>query len=102
MDLPRRHTKDRPHRPRDLTGGAILTDINQSEARCIIRNQTDNGAELRVSKEIVVPPEFLLYIAIDQIAYRSVLRWLRVRESVSSSLESSLNPGGTTVARKKP
>lgn len=67
----------RQHRNRVLKRGAILTGITNSETICTIRNMHENGAELRVSPEARIPPEFLLYVAVDGVAYRAVLRWRR-------------------------
>lgn len=62
-------------RPRVLKAGAILVDIDTSEVRCTLRDQTDGGAELRVPLGASVPAEFLLYVPFDGMAYRSVVRW---------------------------
>ncbi|TGV64574.1 PilZ domain-containing protein, partial [Mesorhizobium sp. M00.F.Ca.ET.149.01.1.1] len=63
--LPRRE-----HRQRVLKGAAIITSITNSEISCSIRNQHAGGAELKVPVEARVPPEFLLYVPVDGVAYR--------------------------------
>ncbi|RVD57599.1 PilZ domain-containing protein [Mesorhizobium sp. M2D.F.Ca.ET.185.01.1.1] len=68
--LPRRE-----HRQRVLKGAAIITSITNSEISCSIRNQHAGGAELKVPVEARVPPEFLLYVPVDGVAYRCVMRW---------------------------
>ncbi|MBX3576917.1 MAG: PilZ domain-containing protein [Rhizobiaceae bacterium] len=62
-------------RSRVLKAGAILVDVDTSEVRCTLRDQTESGAELRVPIGTAVPAEFLLYVPFDGIAYRSVIRW---------------------------
>jgi hypothetical protein len=75
MAEPALSVPERKHRSRVLKRGAILTGITNSEIVCTIRNMHENGAELRVPAEARVPREFLLYVAIDGVAYRAVMRW---------------------------
>ncbi|TPJ31536.1 PilZ domain-containing protein [Mesorhizobium sp. B2-7-2] len=63
------------HRKRVLKGATIITSITNSETTCTIRNQHADGAELTVPAETRVPSEFLLYVPVDGIAYRCVMRW---------------------------
>jgi hypothetical protein len=65
----------REHRQRVLKGGAILSGVANSEIGCMVRNMHQHGAELRVSADARVPEHFLLYVPVDGIAYRCVLRW---------------------------
>ena len=65
----------RERRNRVIKGAAILSGINNSVVTCTIRNMHKNGAELRVDPEARVPREFLLYVALDGVAYRAELRW---------------------------
>jgi hypothetical protein len=65
----------RQHRQRVLKGASILSGITNSEVKCTIRNMHKDGAELKISIYSQVPPEFLLYVPVDGIAYRSVVRW---------------------------
>ena len=65
----------RQHRQRVLKRAAILNGINQSEIQCTLRNMHEGGAELQVPAEVAVPQEFLLYVPLDGVAYRAVLRW---------------------------
>lgn len=65
----------REHRSRVLKGAAILVDINTSEISCTVRNMHSHGAELRVPLGANIPQEFLLYVPVDHIGYRSVVRW---------------------------
>jgi hypothetical protein len=67
----------RQHRQRVLKGGAIITGIKNSEISCMLRNQHESGAELKVAPDARVPDRFLLYVAADGIAYRSEVRWRR-------------------------
>jgi hypothetical protein len=64
-------------RQRVLKGASILTGVRNSEIRCTIRNQTESGAELQVAADSRIPPEFLLYVPADGVAYNAVLRWRR-------------------------
>jgi hypothetical protein len=63
------------HRPRVLKGASILNGIANSEVKCAVRNMHRHGAELRVETDARVPNEFLLYVPLDGIAYRAVVRW---------------------------
>ncbi|MBZ9815188.1 MULTISPECIES: PilZ domain-containing protein [unclassified Mesorhizobium] len=65
----------REHRKRVLKGATIITSITNSETTCTIRNQHAAGAELKVPADTRVPAEFLLYVPVDGIAYRCVIRW---------------------------
>jgi hypothetical protein len=65
----------RLHRKRAFKGATILTGITNSEVKCTVRNMHEDGAELVVEREARVPADFLLYIPVDGIAYRSVVRW---------------------------
>ena len=67
--------KSRPHRPRALKGGSILTGITNSVVNCTVRNMHKGGAELRVPVDAPIPQEFLLYVPVDGVGYRAVVRW---------------------------
>ena len=75
MTEPEGEKPPRQHRNRTLKAGTILRGIKDSEVKCTIRNMHDGGAELRVHLTSNVPSEFLLYVAIDRLCYRCVLRW---------------------------
>lgn len=63
------------HRPRVLKGAAILNGINNSTIQCTLRNMHKHGAELRIAVEARVPHEFLLYVPVDGIGYKSEVVW---------------------------
>lgn len=63
------------HRSRVLKQGSIIRGINHSEFPCIIRNMSENGAELKVGIDQEVPEEFLLYVRHDGMAYRCKKVW---------------------------
>lgn len=44
---------------------------------CSIRNQHEQGAELRVAAETDIPDRFLLEVPADDMAYRALVRWRR-------------------------
>ena len=67
----------REHRRRVLKGASILLGIKHSEIRCVVRNMHDKGAQIELPPSTVVPDEFLLYISVDEIAYRCTIRWRR-------------------------
>lgn len=67
----------REHRQRVLKGGAILTSVSQSVVTCTIRNMNSGGAEIKIPDGVHVPSNFLLYVAVDGIAYRCTVRWRR-------------------------
>ncbi len=65
----------RERRQRVLKGGSILSGVKNSEIKCTIRNMTASGAELMISVDARLPAEFLLYVPVDGVAYRTVVRW---------------------------
>ena len=67
--------KPRQHRQRVLKRATIILGMNDSEIGCTIRNQHSGGAELTVPPDATVPGEFLLYVPVDGVAYRAVVRW---------------------------
>lgn len=75
MGLPAYSDDRRGHRNRVLKGATILVDVNTSEIKCMVRNMHADGAELRLPSGVQVPAEFLLYVPVDGVAYRSVVRW---------------------------
>ncbi|TIR89880.1 MAG: PilZ domain-containing protein [Mesorhizobium sp.] len=75
METPPPDAPRREHRPRVLKGGTIITGFRNSEISCSLRNQHSQGAELKVAADIQIPVRFLLYVPIDGIAYKAVVRW---------------------------
>jgi hypothetical protein len=70
--------KDRNQiRKRVLKGAAVIQSVATSEISCVMRNQSEQGAELKVPPDAVVPNSFQLYVAVDGIAYDCVVRWRR-------------------------
>jgi hypothetical protein len=67
--------KREARRQRVLKGASILRGIASSEIRCTVRNMHKHGAELKVPLEAPLPQEFLLYVPVDGVAYRSQVRW---------------------------
>lgn len=67
----------RERRGRVLKRATIILGVSRSELQCTVRNQGATGAELSIAGETAVPEEFLLYVPLDEIAYRCVVRWRR-------------------------
>ena len=44
---------------------------------CSVRNQHEQGAELRVPADTDLPERFLLEVPADDITYRALVRWRR-------------------------
>ncbi|RVD56088.1 PilZ domain-containing protein [Mesorhizobium sp. M2D.F.Ca.ET.185.01.1.1] len=44
---------------------------------CSVRNQHEQGAELRVAADAKIPERFLLEVPADDTAYRALVRWRR-------------------------
>ncbi|WP_027155599.1 PilZ domain-containing protein [Mesorhizobium sp. WSM2561] len=65
----------RARRQRVLKGATIIINITKSEISCTMRNRHAGGAELNVPAETRIPNEFLLYVPVDGVAYRSIVRW---------------------------
>ena len=51
--------------------------ISRSEISCVLRNQSESGAELKVPPDAQIPASFQLYVPLDGVAYSCVLRWRR-------------------------
>jgi hypothetical protein len=49
--------------------------MRTSDIPCMVRNMHAHGAELKVPADAAVPQQFLLYVAVDGVAYRCILRW---------------------------
>jgi hypothetical protein len=77
MTAPQEPERKREHRQRVLKGASILNGVSNSEVRCVLRNMHANGAELKIDIDARVPNEFLLYVPVDGIAYKTVVRWRR-------------------------
>lgn len=75
MDDFAKPSERRARRRRVLKGASILQTVNDNEIRVTIRNMDEHGAELRVPIGVQIPAEFLLYVPVDAIGYRSVVRW---------------------------
>ncbi|RVD38012.1 PilZ domain-containing protein [Mesorhizobium sp. M4B.F.Ca.ET.169.01.1.1] len=75
MESPLPDGPRREHRPRVLKGATIITGFQNSEISCSLRNSTPKGAELKLAADIQIPEHFLLYVPVDGIAYRTVVRW---------------------------
>jgi hypothetical protein len=58
-----------------LKRATIIVNQRQSEIACLIRNQHEGGAELKVSADVAIPERFRLYVPLDGTAYDAVLRW---------------------------
>jgi hypothetical protein len=67
----------RPHRARVFKGATIIISLSKSEIACIVRNQHEGGAELKVPPEANVPARFTLYVPVDGVAYEAIFRWRR-------------------------
>jgi hypothetical protein len=44
---------------------------------CSVRNQHEQGAELRVAADAKIPERFLLEVPADDMVYRALVRWRR-------------------------
>ena len=44
---------------------------------CSVRNQHEQGAELRIAADAKIPERFLLEVPADDMAYRALVRWRR-------------------------
>lgn len=75
MALPQHSEHRHDLRRRVYKGASILSGIDNSEVQCLIRNMSDGGAELRITPGPPIPGEFLLYVPIDDVCYKAVVRW---------------------------
>ena len=70
--------KDRSKtRNRVLKGATIIQSVTSSEISCLMRNQSEQGAELKVAPDAPDSNSFKLYVAVDGFAYDCVVRWRR-------------------------
>lgn len=75
MATPAQEDRRHDRRQRVLKGASILQDINTSEVSCTVRNMHEHGAELLIPVGVQIPPEFLLYVPVDAVAYKTVVTW---------------------------
>ncbi|MBN9548178.1 MAG: PilZ domain-containing protein [Alphaproteobacteria bacterium] len=59
---------------------------------CSVRNQHEQGAELRVAADVAIPERFLLEVPADDTAYRALVRWRR-NDRVGVALYSNAPKG---------
>ena len=67
----------RETRSRVLKGATVIPDLSRSGIPCVMRNQSQSGAELKVPADAPLPQSFQLYVPVDGVAYDCVLRWRR-------------------------
>ncbi len=77
MSLPNQTEHRGEHRNRVLKGAVIVRSDHESELPCTIHNMHEDGAELQVTPQAHLPQEFLMYVAVDRLAYRCRLEWRR-------------------------
>jgi len=67
----------REARSRVLKGATVIQGTGRSEIGCVMRNQSETGAELKVAADAAIPPSFQLYVPVDGVAYECQVRWRR-------------------------
>ena len=65
----------RAHRHPVLKHARIILGHGAPDSICSIRNITVNGAELSVGADQTIPDIFMLFIRIDDRAYKCRIRW---------------------------
>lgn len=80
--------KRRERRQRVLKGATIVTDVNESEVACMIRNMHSQGAEIRVPADQLVPNEFLLCVSLDKQCYRCRVCW-RINDRIGVAFQGT-------------
>lgn len=66
---------DREHRRRALKQGTISYADGAISVHCLVRDQTEKGAKLRLQSPEPVPNTFNLFIPIDGLSKSCVIRW---------------------------
>ena len=69
--------KRRAPRKRILKGATIAFNDRSSTMSCVVRDISDTGARLRLTKGQVVPSRFELFIDIDGIEVPCAVAWRR-------------------------
>ena len=59
---------------------------------CSVRNQHEQGAELRIAADAKIPERFLLEVPADDTVYRALVRWRR-NDRVGVALYSNAPKG---------
>lgn len=88
----RQSLPSRPHRARVFKGATIIISLSKSEIACIVRNQNESGAELKVPPEANIPDRFTLYVPVDGVAYEATLQWRRSERVGVRFLETRPKP----------
>lgn len=58
-----------------LLGAAVLDAARKVQARCLITNFSEDGAELQIAADVRVPGHFLLHVPQSGQVYRAEVRW---------------------------
>jgi PilZ domain len=68
---------ERRARPRRkvLFGGVIVYDRGRGTFNCRIRDLTENGVKISISRTQTLPPDFYFISIRDQVAYKSRIAW---------------------------
>ncbi|WP_246800961.1 PilZ domain-containing protein [Mesorhizobium amorphae] len=69
--------KERRLHAREIVLKEATITTEDAEIGCSVRNQHENGAELRVAAGVKIPDRFVLHIQADGATYRAVVRWRR-------------------------
>jgi hypothetical protein len=67
-------------RKRVLKGGTIVFNARSSTLSCTVRDISDTGARLKVSKDLAIPSQFDLIVESDGIEVPCTVAWRRGEE----------------------
>jgi len=89
------HAADRrpERRVSTLLSGVVSTLDGSAEYDCTIRDLSDSGARIAVSKRAILPDEFYLMHVKDRIAYRVKAAW-RSEENIGVQFVSAIPLAG--------
>ena len=73
--LPDQEERRRSGRSRTLLGATIIFHDGSGTVPCVVRNRTENGTQLEIAGDQLVPKQFYLLTAKDNLVYEAELIW---------------------------
>ena len=86
----------RSGRSRTLIGATIVFRDGTGTVRCVVRNRTENGTQLEIPADQLIPKWFYLVVAKDNQVYEAELVWKKGNR-VGVAIGTSVDPSTTNV-----
>ncbi len=97
-----------PHRRRVLRGAVVFYAENTITARCMIRDLTPYGAQLKILQEVPIPDTAILHLETDEIRIPFKAAWRRGKligvkfdEPYFSAVEAAEMENNVTIRTKR-